>query len=76
MEQWGSMGQQGWNRERFQVEVHVIQVAAGKSATKNTISSQTLKVTPWLIGENFHQELKVNQSRMNRPHTDSRFQQE
>ena len=55
MEQWGSMGQQRWNREELQVEVRVIQVAAGKSATENTRGSQALQVSLWLIGENFHQ---------------------
>lgn len=37
MQQGGSMGQQGQNRERLQGEVQVIQVTAGKSATRNTI---------------------------------------
>lgn len=74
MEQWGSMGQQGWNGEKLQVEVCVIQVAAGKSATKNMIGSQTLQGSLWLIGENFHQVLKMNQGRMEGPHTDPRFQ--
>lgn len=60
MEQWGSMGQQGWNREKLQVEVRVIQVAAGKSATKNMTGSQALQVSLWLIGENFHQVLNMN----------------
>lgn len=55
MEHWGFMGQQGWNGEELQVEVRVIQVAAGKSATKNTRGSQALQVSLWLSGENFHQ---------------------
>lgn len=58
------------------MEACVIQVAAGKSATKNTVGSQKLKVSLWLIGENFHRVLKVNQGRMDGPHADPRFQQE
>lgn len=44
------MGQQGQNRERLQGEVHVIQVAAGKSATKNTIgqpNSESIPLANW-----------------------------
>lgn len=37
--------QEGQKRKSLEVEVHVMQVAAGKPATKNTVGKQILKVS-------------------------------